>query len=477
MTDPKKNARSVALDALLEIFERDGMSHLVLRRAFKAYPELDRQQRAFIARIVEGTVERRLELDYVIDQFSHTPVPRLKPVIRGILRMSVYQLLYMDAVPDAAICNEAVKLAAKRGYVGLKGFVNGVLRNIAAKKDRISYPPESTPEGLSVRYSMPQWIVEGWTADYGTEATRRMLPALLKERPLIVHRSVSKEAEETVRESLLSQGIEVKPHPYDRDAWILQGAQRLEGVEAFDRGWIQVQDISSQLASRLAVRAMEAARAEACKKAASGGTGCGLRILDVCAAPGGKSVYVADAAAAEGLDALVCARDISEEKAERIRQNKRRLGLDNLKAEVWDALIYDASWEGQADVLIADLPCSGLGIAARKGDIKYRMTRERQQELIALQRRILSVIWRYVRPGGYLIYSTCTIHRGENEENFKWFLEEHPFHPVDISGWLPEALGASSPETVKSGYMQLLPGIHDSDGFFLSALKREGKAL
>lgn len=461
------NPRGVALDILVEILEKDTLSHLALRRGLKAHPEYDKQQRAFLTRLVEGTVERRLEMDYIIGRYSSVSMKKMKPVIRNILRMGVYQLLYMDAVPDSAVCNEAVKLAAKRGFAGLKGFVNGLLRKVAAEKTGIPYPDENTAEGLSVRYSMPQWLVDHWLSAYGLEQTRQMLQTVLTERPLIVHHNQSGADAHTVLASLTAQKVEVQPHPYHSDAWILGGVDHLDGVEAFVKGWIQPQDISSQLTSSLAVNAMKARWQQVCAEP-DPHKPC-LRILDVCAAPGGKSLYVADAAKALSIPVTVLSRDLTEDKTAMIEENRRRLQLDNLQVQSHDALVYDAAWEQGADVVIADLPCSGLGIMGRKNDIKYRMTVQTQQELADLQRQILRVIWQYVKPGGYLLYSTCTINPAENDDNFRWIQESFPFRPVDIRPWLPEALRT---ESAAGGSLQLLPGVHDSDGFYLTALQR-----
>ncbi len=478
------NPRGVALDILIEILEKDSLSHLALRRGLKAHPQYDKQQRAFLSRLVEGTVERRLEMDYIIGRYSSVPMKKMKPVIRNVLRMGVYQLLYMDAVPDSAVCNEAVKLATKRGFAGLKGFVNGLLRKVAAEKAQISYPNENTAEGLSVRYSMPQWLVDIWLETYGLDQTRQMLQAVLTERPLIVHHNQSGADAETVRASLMAQKVEIQPHPYHGDAWILRGVDHLDALEAFNKGWIQPQDISSQLTSSLAVHAMKARWEQVCNEDTSGQQSwkeaewqCtrdesqqpALRILDVCAAPGGKSLYIADAAKTLSIPATVLSRDLTEDKTSMIEENRRRLQLDNLQVQAYDALVFDPSWENQADLIVADLPCSGLGIMGRKNDIKYRMTPQTQQELADLQRQILDVIWRYVKPGGYLLYSTCTINPAENDDNFCWIQEKYPFRAVDIRPWLPKALQT---ESAASGSLQLLPGVHDSDGFYLTALQR-----
>ena len=472
------NPRAVALDILTEIFEKDTMSHLALRRGLAAHGTLDKQQRAFLTRLVEGTVERRLEMDYIISRYSSVPMKKMKPVIRGILRMSVYQLLYMDAVPDSAVCNEAVKLATKRGFAGLKGFVNGLLRKVATEKDQIPYPAEDSAEGLSVRYSMPQWLVDTWLAAYGLEQTRQMLAAVLMDRPLIVHHNQSGAEASVVQESLAAQNVTWQAHPYHADAWILQGVDRLDDLEAFQNGWIQPQDISSQLTSSLAVQALQ----QCWQKAKDGHNDTEtmaatdlqtadltMQVLDVCAAPGGKSLYIADGAKALSIPSLICSRDLTEDKTAMIEDNRRRLYLDHMQVQVHDALVWDPSWEERAHVMVADLPCSGLGIMGRKNDIKYRMTPETQKELADLQRQILSVIWRYVKPGGYLLYSTCTINPAENDENFRWIQENLPFEAVDLRPWLPKELHGT---TAAEGHVQLLPGVHDSDGFYLTALVR-----
>ena len=195
-------------------------------------------------------------------------------------------------------------------------------------------------------------------------------------------------------------------------------------------------------------------------------------ILDVCAAPGGKSLHLADKLKGTGL---VEARDLTEQKTALIEDNLARCGLTNIRARVWDATVPDPQWENQADIVIADLPCSGMGIIGRKPDIKYRMTEEGLKELEELQRRILSVVWRYVKPGGKLIYSTCTINRGENEKNADWIRRNLPFDPVDITKLLPDGWERESTASLEEGQIQILPGIgpwEDFDGFFISVFKR-----
>ena len=462
------DVRELALGVLLEVEGGAEYSHIALRNVLEKYQYLEKQERAFLTRLVEGTLERRIWLDYVIDQISSVKVKKQKPVIREILRLSVYQLAYMDSVPDAAVCNEAVKLAQKKGFRQLKGFVNGVLRNAARKLPDLSFPGEEEPvRHLSVRYSMPEWIVEDWLKAYGRETAERMLASCYKERPVTIRANQSRITAQELAERLAKRGVAVAKAPYLPYALQIEGYDYLGALPEFREGLFQVQDVSSMLA-------VEAA-----------GVKPGDYCMDICAAPGGKSLLLAEKTGPEGL---VDARDLTEYKAELIRENARRLGAENIRVSVRDASVPDGISEGKADVLIADLPCSGLGVLGKKTDLKYRMTREQQEELAALQRSILSTAQAYVKPGGTLVYSTCTIGRAENEENVRWFLEHFPYEAVSLKGALPEELtetlteGRTLPEsfageapekTLEQGYLQLLPGVYPCDGFFIARFRKK----
>lgn len=441
--DKGMNARELALDILLEIAERGGLSHVVLSQALSKYQYLEKQDRAFITRVTEGTLEYLIQLDFVIGQFSTVKVEKMKPVIRMILRMSVYQILYMDRIPDSAVCNEAVKLAAKRRFQGLKGFVNGVLRTISRQKDSLEFPDDS------VRYSVPGWLYAMWMGDYPGETVRGMLQAFLEKSRLSVRCCLYRASREQIEESLRRQGVKVRDTGYGQGLLFLENVDYLEALDAFKNGWIQVQDISSAMAVTAA------------------GVKPGDHCIDVCGAPGGKSLHLADVLKGTGR---VQVRDISEYKVGLIEENIRRLGYSNIEARVMDACREDSGSVETADVLLADLPCSGLGVIGRKPDIKLRMTPENLGALAQLQREILSVVWRYVKPGGTLVYSTCTVNREENQENAAWFAQNFPFEPVNIEGRLGEKIQEDS---LKEGYVQLLPGIHPCDGFFLAVFRRK----
>lgn len=457
MTDAKKDRgqggmeiRLLALGVLLEVSSEQEYSHVALRNVLEKYQYLTKQERSFLTRLVEGTLERRIWLDYVIDAFSSVKVKKQKPVIREILRMSVYQLAFMDSVPDSAVCNEAVKLAKKKGFLKLSGFVNGVLRNIARNLPAVAYPPKEEPvKYLSVRYSMPEWIAEEWLERFGFEETEKMLEAFLQEKPLHIRVNQNRIAPGELIRRLEEQGLTVEKSPYLPNALQISGYDYLGALPEFQEGLFQVQDVSSMLA----VEAAGVREGDFC--------------IDVCAAPGGKSLYLAEKAGAEGF---VEARDLTEYKAAMIRENALRLGAGNIHVSVKDACVPDEEMKEKADVVLADLPCSGLGVLGRKTDLKYRMSKEQQEELSALQKQILGVVQAYVKPGGTLLYSTCTIHKGENEENVRWFLYNYPFEAAPLGDCLPKALRGG---TAEQGFLQLRPGIQEADGFFIAKFRRK----
>ena len=428
------NDRELILEILLAVTRDGEYSHIALRNVLENYQYLDKSERAFITRVTEGTLERMIELDYIINQFSKTKVNKMKPVIRTIIRSAVYQLKYMDSVPDSAVCNEAVKLAGKRGFSGLKGFVNGVLRNISRNLDNVKYPDKSdTVKWLSVMYSMPEWIITEWLKNYDREMVEKMLQAFLAERPTTIRCNLSQISREELAEELKKEGVKVRLCDTVDSALFISGYDYLGALESFRTGHFQVQDISS----------MEVAEWADPKE--------DEYIIDVCAAPGGKSLHLADKLAGKGH---VEARDLTPYKVDLIRDNIARMGIDNIEAVCQDATVYDEASEKKADILIADLPCSGLGVLGKKTDLKYKMNPDTQKELVHLQRKILSVVHRYVKSGGKLLYSTCTIHRAENQENAAWFAEQYPEF-----------------ELVRE--RQFLPGVDDSDGFYIAEFVRK----
>ena len=445
MTKPV-NEREIVLAVLMEVTENGAYSHIVLREVLEKYQYLEKRERAFITRVTEGTLEHMIEIDYILDQFSKVKVKKMKPVIRNILRSAVYQLKYMDSVPDRAVCSEAVNLAVRKGFSGLKGYVNGVLRSTARGLDQVKYPSRGE-KALSVQYSCPEWILKLWKKSYSREVIETMLQDFQKEKPLTIRCRLDRISPEELKKRLEEEGVRVTPHPYLPYAFEIAGYDYLDGLETFRDGLFAVQDVSSMLAGELADPPK------------------GAEVLDVCAAPGGKALHAAERMEGTGH---VQARDLTEKKVDLIRENIEQAELENIDAEVWDAAVFDEEFEEKADLVIADLPCSGLGVLGKKADLRYKASPEGTEALVKLQRQILSCVQRYVKPGGVLLYSTCTVNPAENIDNVHWFLEEYPgFEQDGIRDRLCPELRDSVQE---KGCLQLLPGVHRCDGFFIARL-------
>ena len=429
------NTREIVLDMLLMVEREEEYSHRIIRSVLDKYDYLSGQEKAFMKRLFEGCIERRLELDYHINRFASMPVKKMKPLIRCLLRMGTYQILYMDAVPDAAAVSEAVKLAGKRKFRNLSGFVNGILRNVAANKAELSLPDrEKAPKDyLSVTYSMPEWIVEHFLTSYSLEETEQILKGLMDIRPVCIRFAgrLGEEERDSLIKGMERAGVEVCKHPVVAEAFYLKNCDNIATLAGYEYGAFTVQDASSMMA----VAAADIKE--------------GDYVLDICAAPGGKTMLAAEYAGANGH---VDARDVSDFKVSMIEENVERMGLSNVSVKVWDARIADEFATEKADVVIADVPCSGLGVMGKKRDIKYRQKPEALDEIIKLQKEIVKNAVSYVKKGGILLYSTCTINPAENEEMAEWICREFSF--------------------IKESSTQLLPGVHDTDGFFFARLRK-----
>ncbi|MBQ7371618.1 MAG: 16S rRNA (cytosine(967)-C(5))-methyltransferase RsmB [Blautia sp.] len=445
------NTREMVLEILLETQEGGRPSHVVLREVLSKYQFLPKQDRAFVTRVVEGTLEYQIQIDYIINFFSKVPVDKMKPVIREILRSAVYQIKYMDSVPESAVCNEAVKLTQKKGFYNLKPFVNGVLRTVSRQMDEVQYPSreENPLVWYSITYSMPELLVSRWISAYGEETAEKIMAAFLEERPLTVRCRTFRYSKEEIIKSLQAQGVKVEDAPYLPYALRISDYNHIYALDAFLQGMIQVQDVSSMLVAEVA----DPQRTDT--------------IIDLCAAPGGKSLHLGDKLEGYGS---VDARDISQSKVDLIEENIARTNCINVQAKVQDATVFDVDSELSANIVLADVPCSGYGVIGKKPEIKYRVTPQKQEDIVILQKTILDRAASYVKPRGVLIYSTCTIAKEENEENMLWFLQNYPFKLESLDPYLPEELHS---ETTALGYLQLLPGIHDTDGFFIAKFRRK----
>lgn len=441
MTERKANVRAIVLEMLLQSQEPERQCHLLLRDALDTHSWLSVRDRAFLTRLFEGTIEYRIQLDFIIGQYAKTGTKKMRPVIREILRMGVYQIRYMESVPVSAAVNEAVKLARKRGFASLGGFVNGVLRHVAEHPEQVRWPEKNGRDilpYLRVTYAMPDFLLKKWLPVYGPEVTEEICKSFLAPRPLTVRLRGPREERDAFPGSL-PEGCTAEPCDLIPDVWFVRGVKNPASLPGYSDGSFYIQDVSSMLAVMAA------------------GIRAGDRVLDLCAAPGGKSILAADLMEETSLPGqedrgLVISRDVTERKITLLEENRERCHVRRMEPSLWDATVYRPEDRGAWDVVIADVPCSGYGVIGRKPDIRFHASGERERSLAALQRKILTNAAAYVRPGGTLLFSTCTINRMENEENTRWLEEQFPLE--------------------KRAERQLLPGTCSGDGFYYAVLTR-----
>lgn len=462
----RKNPREVSLDIIMDITESkekgNKFSHIVINKTLKKYDFLDKQDRSFINKLSEGTLERIITIDFIINHYSKIKVKKMKPLIRSLLRISVYQIKYMDGTANFAVCNEAVKIAKKRGFKSLSGFINGVLRNIIRNPQKVVFPEEEKEpiKYLSIKYSAPEWLVSQFIEQYNYSIAKAMLADSIKEKQTSIRCNLQKTSVANLKEELVKENIKVEDGFYLDYALRISNYDSIEKLKAFQKGMFQVQDESSMLVGEIAYPS--SATKDILETA-------NPLFIDVCAAPGGKSLHLAQKLDNTGL---VLSRDISQKKVDLIINNIKRLGLDNVQTQVFNALDLDESLIEKADLVLADLPCSGLGIIAKKPDIKYNMRIDKQKELVEIQRQILKVVYKYVKPGGTLIYSTCTINKEENIKNIEWFTKYFPFHLESFDSIIVDSETYEDATIIGDGFITLLPGIHNTDGFFIAKLIR-----
>lgn len=451
------NEREIVLDMFLLL--KDGKpGHIVLKDTLDNYLYLDKASRGFITRLYEGSIEKMIYLDFVINNFSKTPVKKLKPVIRIIMETAVYQIFFMDRVPVSAAINEAVKLTKKRGLAGLSGFVNGVLRNIARNKEKITLPDKNKEylRYLEVKYSMPKEVIEHFIEEYDNVQTEEILENFEKKQPIVARVNGTRLTREELVKKLTEEDVKVSTDTVFPESLKILELDSLNFLESFENGDFVIQDESSQFIGKIAELPPNA------------------KVLDICAAPGGKTLLMAEKPEVEEI--VAC--DISKRKTDLIEENIRRLSINKVKTVVNDATEFNPDFNNKFDLVICDLPCSGLGVMGRKRDIKYNVTIAKIKDLAKLQRRILENAKAYVKTGGILIFSTCTMTKAENEENLKFISEFTGFSPVDFSDKIKDSVvrykaGSRLVSEAKKGYIRLIPGELGTDGFFISEFMRE----
>ncbi|MCD8106887.1 MAG: 16S rRNA (cytosine(967)-C(5))-methyltransferase RsmB [Oscillospiraceae bacterium] len=383
---------------LVKVEKNSSFSGLALDNTLSKNRDLSDIDRRFISALYYGVIERRITLDAVIAKYSRRPIEKLSLEVREILRMGVYQLLYMDSVPDSAAVDESVKLA-KLNNQSASGFVNAVLRSFIRDGKKL-------PDGsLSLEYSCPEWLVNMWLRDYGEEVALSILKSSLGRPPTTVRLNTCKFDISDIIAELANDGIEAVPNEAIRDCYDLKNCSTAEKLSAYKKGMLHVQDASCQLcAAELGAKEYET-------------------VLDVCSAPGGKAFTTAEIMNDTGR---VLAFDLHEKRAKLITEGAKRLKLGIISASTNNAKLFNDNIP-MADRVLCDVPCSGLGVIGRKPEIKYNYSSERDlSQFPAVQYEILKTSSRYVKPGGILVYSTCTLNRAENDMIAEKFLQENP---------------------------------------------------
>lgn len=392
------NPRKIAVLALLKI-EKDGAYSNLTVAEFLKNEELTQKDKAFISALIYGVLDRKLTLDYVLSLFLKTPVRKTAPFTLQVLRTALYQITYMDKVPDSAAVDEAVKLVKKSKESRNSGFVNGVLRSVL--RSEIALPKDNSVKSLSIRYSCPEWIVESFINDYGTEDTVALLEESLKTPPVTVRVNTVLTDTLSVEDELCKENVKFS-NGLCENSLEISGGIDIAKSELYKNGWIYAQDSASQKA--VAVLSPKS----------------GCSVLDMCAAPGGKSFTMAQMMKNTG-EIVAC--DLHRHRTELIEKSAHRLGLEIIKPVVQDATVYNADL-GQFDFILCDVPCSGLGVLRRKPDIKYNKP-DNFSELEDVQYRILCNAVKYLKKGGKILYSTCTLRKAENENLVIRFQKEY----------------------------------------------------
>lgn len=440
MNRTQQTARSVALDALLACEGQGAWSDGYLKKSIRS-AALDSRDAGLCTRLCFGVLQNRMLLDALLDRFAKPPVAQMEPAVRGCLRLGLYQILFLDRVPDSAAVNESVSLARQR-YRNPRaaGLVNAILRNILRGREQLTLP-----EDLPTRYSHPEWLVEAFSQALHGEGVEELLKADNQDPPTAAQVNTLRITPQALMERLNQEGVEATPHPWLEGCLLLSNTGNLEALPAFQEGLFYIQDP----AARLAVLA-------------SGAT-VGERVLDACAAPGGKSFAAAIQMEGEGS---ITSCDIHPHKINLMEAGAKRLKLSNIQAMVQDGKKCKAKWLDSFDRVITDVPCSGLGIIRKKPDIRYKEP-EPLLRLPQIQCEILENCAQYVRPGGVLLYATCTVLPRENSEVVMKFIDKRKDFTLE-SFSLPGPIGR-----VACGMLTLWPHIHGTDGFFMARLRRQ----
>ena len=448
--------REIALNILVKIHRKKGYINIILNEILEEEKVAIRDA-ALINEITYGVVRNRKKIDWIISQFCKKDFDKTPVWIKNILRMGVYQLLFLERIPDYAVCNESVKLAKKYGNSRLANFVNGILRNINKNKDSIYWPDKDKEPSLyiSTVYSHPCWIIERWLERFGFEDTIKICEANNKIPPLVIRTNTLKISRSDLKKALKDKNISVTEGIFAPEALYIKGLPNITKFPAYQEGLFQIQDEASMLVSHLVDPLAEEL------------------VIDVCSAPGGKTTHLAQLMNNQGT---VLAFDVNQARLSIVEENCQRLGINIVKTLQNDATKLNLDFLGKADKVLADVPCSGLGVLRRKPDLKWQpFNTDRFQKLSRLQLQILSAASKYVKIRGKLIYSTCSTEPEENEEIVQKFLAKNPNFELEN---LTDFIKVRELKVYRSGqkkFLQIYPGLSNSDldGFFMAKIRRK----
>ncbi|TEB17909.1 Ribosomal RNA small subunit methyltransferase B [Pelotomaculum sp. FP] len=451
---PKISARGLALRVLIDVEQDGAYANLALHKVLEKYRP-GKLDRAFATELSYGALRSLNTLDWVLAQFVSQPLARQSPAVRNILRLGVYQLMFMDRVPPAAACNEAAELARQYGHQGVVRFVNGVLRNVARRLGDIKYPAleENPVEHIALKYSHPVWLIKRWMEEFGLEDTIAICRADNEPAPNTIRTNTLKINRDGLADRLTREGLSVVKTGFAPEGLYIEGFLSLGSLDSFREGFFQVQDESSILAGRALMPLP------------------GSFVIDACGAPGGKTTHLAQLMENRGR---ILAFDIHPHKLDLIKENCARLGIGIVEAAAGDARELPAGLHGQADFVLVDAPCSGLGVLRRRPDARWRKDPGEIPAVVQLQSQILESASRCVKAGGVLLYSTCSITHEENLGQVEDFLNGNPeFGLEELGTTLPGELDNNG--TLRRGYIQLYPGDHGMDGFFIARMRKKDR--
>ncbi len=451
----KKSARSMALEVLYAVDNDGAYSNIALNGILERY-QPEKTDRGFITELVYGTLRHLGTIDWVLGRFLKKPLETLPAWIRNILRMGVYQILYLEKVPDSAACNESTNLAKNYGHPGTVKLVNGVLRNVARSRDNLEFPDivRDPVKGIAVRYSHPEWLVGRWVDEFGAAGAEELCRANNEIPPNAVRTNTLKTTREELQKLLKTEGVQATPGDYAAETLIIEGFRSVGSLAAHRSGLFMVQDESSTLVGHTLSPEP------------------GSLVIDACSAPGGKSAHLAQLMDDKGQ---IISVDVHPHKIKLIEENAARLGITIINPVVHDATDLDSRFAGEADYILVDAPCSGLGVLRRRPEIRWRKEPGQITQLHDLQVKILQSSARCLKPGGVLVYSTCTITPEENINTVREFLDTHgQFQLESLADFLPAVLSnIKGTDTMELGYVQFLPHIHGTDGFFISRMRKQ----